>query len=156
MRSIQPIKGWGGECCRVRHEFSHAVAGRKYVGGVSPRERLIHGAPRVPLRNERNSGQRFHWRRHCRLAPQRIDGHPSDVKDAVDDVGPPDVIAEGKDLFSQISKCVITGPVLGGLRVSAQFRADRLAVFELYDGDRPVGRNHVARCILRRRGDSRS
>ena len=70
----------------------------------------------------------------------RIDGHASNVKDAVDDVGPPDVISEGKDLPAQIAKRMIARLVFGaaaycqsssGLTGSQSLQLD--------DRDRPVG-----------------
>lgn len=60
---------------------------------------------------------------HCR------DGHSSDIVDAVDDIGTPDVVSEGENFPPDVTKSVIARPEIATIGIGIKFGIEGLAVF---------------------------
>src|ERR1035441_428421 len=77
-----------------------------------------------------------HWlMAHC------CDGHPSDIIDAVDNIGTPDIVSKREDFTPHIAECVVPRLEVASIRVRIEFGIDRLAILHLNDRNRAIGPN---------------
>src|ERR1022692_3804276 len=99
MRRAQPTKGTQSRVTLLRNRLLPygcllADGGCSLVPGPSPSDgRCCHYGWLSFI------GERRHW-----LMPHGRNGHPSDIIDAVDNVGPPDVISEGEDFSPDVTE----------------------------------------------------
>src|SRR5271157_5323901 len=98
------------------------------------RGKVIRRRPRLPREAlPRSAWHRRSWR--YRLAAQRRNCHTSQIVRPVNDVGPPDVVAESKDLAPNVAKHVVAGPKTRGRRarrlVGHTRKIDVTAIFGL-------------------------
>ena len=85
---------------------------------------------------------------HCRYR------HAAQVIDAVNDIGSPDIIAEGENLAPNVAKRMIARLEARIACPRAQFRIHRRTVFQFHHCDRAVRADGIADCILCNRGNS--
>ena len=87
---------------------------------------------------------------HCRYR------HAAQVIDAVNDIGSPDIIAEGENLAPHVAKRMIARLEARIACPRAQLRIHRRALFQVDHRDRAVRADGIADCILCNRGNSRT
>ncbi len=102
------------------------------------------------------------WRLSCRALYCRIAGgvaercysHASCVVDAVDDVGAKDVVLEGEDFLSDITKGYVAGFVVATFGGGVELQTAGVAILQGDHGDGAVGVHGVSRRVMSRDGHS--
>src|SRR5271155_649731 len=84
-----------------------------------------------------------------RLVAQGRHRHSSGVVNAVDDVGAPDVVPEGEDLFPDITESMVAGLVAAALGIRIELRIGGLASLQGDTRSRAVSAHDVSRCVVR-------